>query len=266
VVGYVRADYADHEKRLQFYDIAVQERNMRFSSDFKIKYRAYRGINIVINRRSYVALVRRGTRDTSYIRFKTYKRMSAIYRQADSLKSAADKTRPKSRRREIIRKLVAVESMEFPFSAIRVAFTKNRAVENPVLTYLSVERKKYFQNAIKKKYFRAKYCFRGRDVLYWIQKSDGLRTYPSFEEYRAHVRDIENRKQYVKKHGLTGLKARAILSGKIIQGMTGADVVASIGSPARKTPKAERFGTVRQIWFYQKYKLHFLDGKLTKWE
>jgi len=134
------------------------------------------------------------------------------------------------------------------------------------LTDFSVERKNYFQDPFREKYYRAKYYVRGRDVLYWIQKSDGLRTYRSLEEYQAHDRDIESRKQYVKKHRVTGLQARAILSGKIVRDMTEADVVASIGRPARKTPKAERFGTVRQIWFYPKYKLHFLDGKLVKWE
>jgi hypothetical protein len=266
VIGYVGADYAKNKNHLQFYDLAVQATNMRFSSNFKIKYRAFRRINIAVNRRSYVALVRRGTGDTSFISFNTYRRISAIYRQADSLKAVADKIHVKSRRRKIIRELVEVESAEFPVKGIRVALLEKKAVNNPDWTCLSVERKNYFKDATKKEYYRAKYYVRGRDVLYWIKKSDGLRTYRSFEAYLAHVRDVESRKQYVKKHRVAGPKARAILSGQIVRDMTESDVVASIGSPTRKTPRAERFGAVRQIWFYPKYKLHFLDGKLVKWE
>lgn len=266
VVGYVRADYAENQDRLHLYDITIKEINMRFSPRLRKEYRVPRKVYIVINKWVYVALVKRGTVDTSYIKFNTYKKLKAIYKLADSLRHVARTLQPKDRSIKFLKMLAAVKSVKFSFKGIRISVTKKQAVNNPVWSYLSVERKDHFQNVIKKKYYKAKYYVHGRDVLYWIQKSDGLRTYRGLEEYRAHVQAIESRKQYVKKHQVTGLKAQAILSGKIVQDMTETDVVASISGPARKTRKAERFGTVQQIWFYPKYKLHFLDGKLLKWE
>jgi hypothetical protein len=266
VVGYVSTRSMENKRALQFYSVSYGGKNLKYTSKFREMYEVKKDATIIINKFVYVAILKKGTIDTLFIKFSDYDKMARIESKLDSLKSVADKIWSKRRRRKVNRRIAQGTKKKFPVKAKTVKFTRKKAVQDPVFSHLLIDQNVFYQTTDKNKYNAAKYYLRGRKILYWIQKNDALMAYKDRAEYDAHVRLIDYRKQYMKEKKITGLKAKAILSGKIVMEMSEEDVVASIGEPVKRTPKVERFGTVQQIWYYKDFKLYFFDNELVKWE
>ncbi|OGJ90013.1 MAG: hypothetical protein A2268_12590 [Candidatus Raymondbacteria bacterium RifOxyA12_full_50_37] len=266
ITGYVNARSLENKKEITFYSMAVVEGSLVYSQDFSVKYDLYRDGRVVLDKLVYVALCEKGTIDTVYCKYAFLEKIDAIEKKAKDLMAQIDKTKRAKTKKKLITDLAAVQSQSFPIQTIKVQFSSPRMVKNPVLSYLMIDQEKFFEVASKDKFNACKYFVRGRKATYWIRKGSALRVYKDEAEYKAHVALIKGREDYVRTNKVTGLKAKAILTGKIVLDMTGPDVVASLGTPIDKTPEAERFGVLQQTWVYKDFRLIFFDGKLVKWE
>lgn len=266
VSGYVSSKASENKKELKIYDLKAEEKSLRYSGSFSQEYEILRNVNIILNKIIYVGLVKKGTVDTVFFPYEDLQRMDGVGKSMDSLRNEAEKARPAKKRKQLLDQITGMAEQKFTFNAVIVSLAEKQAIKNPVYSYLLVDQDKFLETREKEKFNFSKYYIRGRKILYWVQKGDEIRVYRDTSEYYAQQRLVEGRKQYVRENRVTGLKAKAILNGKIVMDMAANDVLASIGAPLRKSPQAERFGTVQETWFYKDFRLFFLDSKLVRWE